>query len=66
MRRMFLLLACVFATGCASAPEEPQGKYHPANAVNDIFPVEQGMPMREVKEQRFFPKKCEVSSRGRP
>jgi len=55
---LFLLLAA-----CASEPTEPQGKYHSANSINDLFPIEQGMPIREVKSQKFFPKKCDVTGR---
>jgi hypothetical protein len=57
------LFAILFLFGCASAPEEPIGKYHSANSINDLFAIEQGMPMREVKQQEFFFKKCEMESR---
>lgn len=58
--KLFLLSPCFFA--CAE--KEVQHHYHPATVVNDLFQVEQGMPMREVKKsQDFFFKRCEVKDR---
>ncbi|MBX2987199.1 MAG: hypothetical protein KF802_04810 [Bdellovibrionaceae bacterium] len=60
-----LMLICVGTAACA-AKERPQGRPHPATLANDLFQVEQGMPVREVKpNQPFFFKKCEMS-RSRP
>lgn len=60
---MRLLPLALLLVACSSAPTEPEGKYHPANSVNDLFQVEQGMPVRDVKSQKFFPKKCEAAGR---
>lgn len=57
------IFALFLLPACASSPEAPQGHYHSATQVNDLFEVEQGMPMREVKQQKFFPKKCELTTR---
>lgn len=38
-------------------------KYHPATLANDLFQVDQGMPVREVKKQDFFFKHCELDER---
>lgn len=62
-RIFFALIACSCFAGCASTEEEPKGKYHSATVVNDLFLVEQGMPVREVKKQEFFFKKCELAGR---
>lgn len=52
---MPLFLAC--------AAKEPVHKYHSATIVNDLFPVESGMPVREIKkEQDFFFKRCELKN----
>jgi hypothetical protein len=67
MRTMLMLvLVSFFAAGCASEPVRKPSKYDNATTANDLFPVEQGMPMREVKpNQEFFFKKCElVNSRA--
>lgn len=61
--RLVFAFAFVLMTACASAPEEPLGNPHQATNVNDLFQVEQGMPMREVHKQPFFPKTCEVVGR---
>lgn len=63
LKGMKWILPLALLTACASAPQEPQGKYHSANSVNDLFEVEQGMPVREVRPQQFFPKKCELATR---
>lgn len=60
------ILATLLLTACASEQGlMPVGKTNSATSVNDLFEVEQGMPMREVKTQKFFPKKCELA-RSRP
>lgn len=56
-------LALFVLAACASEPERPRGKYHPATIVNEIFQVDQGMPAREVKQQEFFFKRCELNER---
>ena len=60
-----LIVVCFLGLiGCASTEEAPKGKYHPANDINDIFQVEQGMPMRELKEkQDFYFKRCSLAGR---
>lgn len=63
---ILIALLTVPLANCASAPEEPQGHPHRATMVNDIFAVEQGMPIREVKKDRpFFFKKCESTTTSR-
>lgn len=60
---LLLLLSFVWLSACASK-ERPEPKYHPATLANDLFPVEQGMPVREVRQnQQFFPKKCDLMGR---
>lgn len=57
------ILLAVVLQGCASDPG-PEHHYHSSTIVNDMFPVEQGMPVREVKkDQTFFFRKCDRSSR---
>lgn len=61
-----LVIPLLFALGLSAcaAKEKPEPKYHPATLANDLFPVEQGMPVREVREnQQFFPKKCDLVGR---
>ncbi|MCX7978395.1 MAG: hypothetical protein N2578_05270 [Bdellovibrionaceae bacterium] len=59
-----LLSVAFFAFSCASQPEEPQSKAHNATLVNDIFSIDQGMPVREIKRQQdFFFKKCTLEER---
>ncbi len=66
MKARFPLLFLLALSACASRPAEPQAHPHRATVVNDLFQVEQGMPVREVrKDQDFFFKKCEVN-RSRP
>lgn len=65
MLRIWMLISVCFLLGaCASTEETPKGKYHPATDINDIFQVEQGMPIREVKEkQNFYFKRCSLMGR---
>lgn len=67
MRHLCLHFVMVVGlASCASREKEPVTRPHPATVVNDLFAVEQGMPVREVKkDQEFFFKKCEAS-RSRP
>lgn len=59
-----LMAFALWMMGCASAPEEPKSRAHNATVVNDLFQVEQGMPIREVKpNQEFFYKHCELQGR---
>lgn len=58
------LLVLGLATGCASAPEAPKSRPHRATFVNDLFQVEQGMPVREpANSMPFFHKQCELVGR---
>ncbi|MBX3041426.1 MAG: hypothetical protein KF789_12030 [Bdellovibrionaceae bacterium] len=66
MKALVPVLFLLALSSCASRPTEPQPRPHRATVVNDLFQVEQGMPVREVrKDQDFFFKKCEVD-RSRP
>lgn len=51
-----------FLVGCASS-DEPVSKAHSATYSMDLFQVEPGMPVREVKKQKFYYKHCELNSR---
>lgn len=61
--RIFRILFLILLTGCASEPEKPEPKVHAAALSMDTFPVEQGMPVRDVKQQEFFFKHCQMESR---
>lgn len=63
--RLNILGSCfifLFVIGCASK-DEVVSKAHPATYVNEIFEVDNGMPLREVQKKKFYYKKCELESR---
>jgi hypothetical protein len=66
MRIMLFAFYGYVLFACASEPQKPITKASPATWVNDLFQVEQGMPVREVKKQEFYFKKCNVESSSRP
>jgi len=47
----------------ACAEKEIVSKAHPSTGVNDIFGIDNGMPIREVQQKQFYFKKCELESR---
>lgn len=55
-----VVVALVFAS-CAE--KEVITKAHPATSVNDVFGLDNGMPIREVQKKNFYFKKCELESR---
>lgn len=60
---LFLGSLCLLLINCASEPEKPVTKAHSATFINDMFPVDNGMPVREVKRQDFFFKHCSLEER---
>lgn len=59
---VFFAFLSLLGIGCASK-ETPEPKYNSATYVNDIFSIEQGMPVREVKKREFFFKNCQLEDR---
>lgn len=60
----YLLIGfCSFSLMACASTEEPKSKAHSAAEVSDIFGVDPGMPVREVKKQEFFYKHCSLESR---
>ncbi|MBL7555177.1 MAG: hypothetical protein JNM24_05085 [Bdellovibrionaceae bacterium] len=49
--------------GISCAEKEIGSKAHPSTGVNDIFGIDNGMPIREVQKKQFYFKKCELESR---
>lgn len=59
-----VISSSLILTACASE-EKSQPKLHPALVSSQDYFVDNGMPVREVKEQqKFFFKKCEVDNTG--
>jgi len=56
-----LLLMVIFIISCAE--KEIVTKAHPSTGVNDVFGIDNGMPIREVQKKQFYFKKCELESR---
>lgn len=60
--RNLYVLSFVSIVGCASS-EPVNPKVHPAVYATEAFQVEQGMPIREVKQHDFYFKRCELETR---
>lgn len=60
-----LFFAAVFLqlVGCASEDQKPQPKVKKDALFMDSFTVENGMPLRQVQEQVFYFKHCELETR---
>lgn len=59
------LLSFIFifvVAACGSNPKE-ETKAHPASYLGDIFPIDNGMPIREIQKKEFYFKKCELETR---
>jgi hypothetical protein len=55
--------AILFMSGCATTKKEP--KVNPAVIDSQYYFIDNGMPIREVKDkQEFFFKKCSVDNSG--
>ena len=60
-----LLVTCLtfMFVACSTPPKEPD--VHPAVLDSQYYFIDNGMPIREVKDkQEFFFKKCNVDNRG--
>jgi hypothetical protein len=63
--KVIFILCCLASLGACSSSEKKEPNVHPAVLEADIYFIDNGMPMREVKkEQEFFFKKCNVDNRG--
>jgi hypothetical protein len=63
MKLLFVICQVLVFVGCASSRKEP--KVNPALMDSQDYFIDNGMPIREVKEnQEFFFKKCNVDNRG--
>lgn len=61
---LIVLFGITGLTGCASEPKA-QPKVHPAAMGSENYFIDNGMPIREVKEEQdFFFKKCNVDNSG--
>lgn len=60
---LFLLLFSLSILGACATEPEKKPKFNNANFVNEMFEVDQGMPVREVKQQDFFYKHCTLEER---
>lgn len=56
-----LFVLAILTISCAE--KEIVTKAHPATSVNDVFGLDNGMPIREVQKKEFYFKKCELESR---
>lgn len=60
---LIVSIGLLFLGGCATPPKEP--KVHPAALDSQYYFIDNGMPIREVKDkQEFFFKKCTVDNSG--
>jgi hypothetical protein len=63
MKSFFVFCLSFFLFACASPPKEPH--VNPALLSGESYFIDNGMPVREVKNnQQFFFKKCNVDNRG--
>lgn len=63
MKYFFVLLLLSTLVSCASAKKEPN--VNPAAIDSQNYFIDNGMPIREVKDdQKFFFKKCNVDNSG--
>lgn len=60
---MQITLVVISVAFVSCAEKEVVSKAHQATHVNDVFGIDNGMPIREVQKQQFYFKKCELESR---
>ena len=60
-----LLILFISVLGACASEEKKEPNVHPGAMDADLYFIDNGMPIREVKEnQEFFFKKCNVDNRG--
>lgn len=63
MIRALLSITVLLLIAACSSKSKEESKAHPASYLGDIFPIDNGMPIREIQKKEFYFKKCELETR---
>lgn len=63
MKKNLLLFVFIMTCWACSSSVKEESKAHPASYLGEIFPIDNGMPMREIQKKEFYFKKCDLETR---